>query len=160
MNLLLNILFIAVLLYIFYEDISDQKISLWALVLVFTMGVYLHYTAVPQEVFLTQFYRNISGVALLLVFLATYVHLRFKTGLFKLFGSGDAIFFVVLAVSLSTSAFVLLFVSSLVFSLVITLCFPKKIQPRTIPLAGLQALFFSLVFGVTLVCNCIQLYTY
>lgn len=75
MNLLLNILFIAVLLYIFYEDISDQKISLWALVLVFTMGVYLHYTAVPQEVFLTQFFRNISGVALLLVFLATYVHL-------------------------------------------------------------------------------------
>jgi hypothetical protein len=58
---------------------------------------------------------------------------------------GDLFFFILLAVSLPILSFLILFVFSLIFSLLIFILLKNTFKEKTVPLAGLQSLFLSLV---------------
>tara|TARA_R110000850_G_scaffold177270_2_gene303137 strand:- start:216 stop:494 length:279 start_codon:yes stop_codon:yes gene_type:complete len=60
----------------------------------------------------------------------------------KYLGLGDILFFLLLALGLTTEVFLVFYLSSLILSLVLGLVFYKN---RTIPLAGIQSVLLSTV---------------
>ncbi|WP_452596852.1 hypothetical protein [Pontimicrobium sp. MEBiC01747] len=62
------------------------------------------------------------------------------------FGLGDVLLFIGLTLSFSTTSFIILFVFSLVFALVLHLFFKTKTKIASVPLAGYLSLFFASVY--------------
>ena len=156
---LLNILMIVLLLWIFYEDIKERKITLISMLLLLFLGAYLHYEKQILEVFLINSIVNLTLVVLVVAILWVYSKFRLKSELFKVFGTGDFLFFLFLAVSFPITTFLVIFSCSLIFSLLVSIVFQKRIK-RWVPLAGLQALFLSVLVGVNLVFQVINLYAF
>mgnify|MGYP000170956549 CR=1 FL=1 len=67
-----------------------------------------------------------------------------KKRIFEVFGQGDLLFFILLGVSLPILSFLMVFVFSLIFSLVVFILLKGRFTKQTVPLAGLQSLFLAL----------------
>lgn len=156
--MILQILFVILLLIIFYQDIQDRKVSLVVLLLSIFIGGFIHYTTQQPIVFLSQSAINLLFVGIIAGVLWMYAKLKMKANLFTVFGGGDLLFFIALAVSLPTLSFIMVFVFSIFFSLLIFLIFKKKFKEQTVPLAGLQSLFLSLVVIANYLFPSINLY--
>jgi hypothetical protein len=157
MMIALNILMIALLFWIFYEDLKDRKITLvWMLSLI-VLGGFLNFEKQIFEVFLINTLLNIITVFFVIAILWIYSRMKIKKQLFQLFGTGDLLFFIFMAVSFPTTTFLVLFSASLIFSLLLSTLLKKRLT-KWVPLAGLQALFLGLIFGVNHVFNFVNLY--
>ena len=75
-------------------------------------------------------------------------------------GLGDIFFFFIMAIGFPTVTFSVLFVCSMVFSLVVYLFIKNKLSQKTVPLAGLMSLFMALIFGVSLLKGVPNLYRF
>lgn len=155
----LNILMILLLLWIFYEDLKQRQITLIVILALILLGGFLNYQKQILELFLIHSIINILVVLMVVGILWVYSKLKLKTGLFDVFGSGDLLFFLFLAVSFPITTFLVIFSSSLIFSLLVSIAI-KKSMKKWIPLAGLQALFLSVVVGVNLVFGIVNLYAF
>lgn len=69
-----------------------------------------------------------------------------KKALKNTFGLGDFLFFIILAIGFPTATFLVLFSFSLLFSMLLFFLLKHQLKHKTVPLAGLQALFICLVF--------------
>ena len=74
-------------------------------------------------------------------------------------GIGDVCFFVIMAMSFPTLTFSILFSASLIFATLLFLILKPKMNIKTVPLAGLQALFLLLVNTFNMMFNFVNLYT-
>ena len=148
MNLLLEILFLLTLGVLFYQDITERKVSIWILIIGIFLGGLIHYWHQPQIVFFSNIGVNSIFIALIFGTLWVYAKLKLKKRIFEVFGMGDLFFFILLAVSLPILSFLILFVFSLIFSLLIFILLKNTFKEKTVPLAGLQSLFLSLVLIV------------
>jgi len=93
---------------------------------------------------------NLGVVIILITILYAYSKIKLKVNFWQeAFGLGDALFFIVFAISFPIVSFVVLFVAGLIFSLIMSLYFSKKKESYTIPLAGYMSLFLILVFITT-----------
>lgn len=61
-------------------------------------------------------------------------------------GLGDILFFLALALAFPTETFIVLFVFSMVFSLMLHLTVTRKQKESTIPLAGYASLFLIFIY--------------
>lgn len=145
---LANILRIGLLFFVFYEDLKDRKVTLIVLVVLMLLGGFIHSQHQYVWVFLLSSLLNLSIILTIILVLYVYANFKLKTSLSVGFGLGDALFFIVMAVSFPTATFLVLFPASLLFSFVIAVFFKKRFK-KLIPLAGLQALYL----GLTLVSN-------
>jgi hypothetical protein len=59
---------------------------------------------------------------------------------------GDILLFLAISISFSSIPFDILFVSGLIFSLVLHLCLNRSPKKGTVPLAGYMAIFFSAIY--------------
>ncbi len=76
-------------------------------------------------------------------------------------GIGDVLFFIFLSFCFSIISFFVLFVFSLLFSLLLHFALKSKNTiSETIPLAGYMSLFFALVYGLTFFINCNFIFAY
>ncbi|MEQ6123565.1 hypothetical protein AAON49_05140 [Pseudotenacibaculum sp. MALMAid0570] len=159
MNVAMNILMIALLFWIFYEDIKDRKVTLLVLLSVSVLGGFLHGKQQLLEVFFLTTLLNLAVVLLVIFVLFVYTKLKLKIALFEAFGLGDLLFFLCMAISFPTASFLVLFSASLIFSFVVSVVFQKQLK-NLIPLAGLQALFLGLIIGTNELFQVTNLYAF
>ena len=158
MKITVTFLFITLLATLFYEDIKERKVSVWILVSGIILGGTLHWLHQNTFVFLLNIGINISFIFLIFGTLFLYAKFKLKKNIFDVFGAGDLFLFILLAVSLPILSFLMVFVFSLIFSLVVFMLLKKRFSEKTVPLAGLQSLFLGLVLIANKLTNTIDLY--
>ncbi len=154
-----KILLIGLLFYVFYEDVKERKVTLLLLFTLFVLGGLLNSYHHILELFLISTLINLSVISAIIFILFLYSKFKLKAPLFDVFGVGDLLFFVFMAISFPVSTFLVLFSVSLIFSFVISIVFKEKLK-NLIPLAGLQALFLGCVIGVNLLFTITNLYAF
>ncbi len=159
MILILNIAIISILFLIFYQDMKERKVMLLLLVILFIVSGLLHSRFQVLEYFLLNIAINFCVVACILFILFLYTRFMMKTKLFTVFGMGDLLFFLVLAVSFPTPVFLVMFSSSLLFAFIISTVLKKTAHNKAIPLAGFQALFMMLIMISNLIFKFTNLYS-
>ena len=98
----------------------------------------------------------ISGIVLILFLYTRYVaKMQFLN---VSFGLGDLLFFYAFALGFPTITFLILFVGSILFSLVVFLLSKGKQENETIPLAGLMGFFLIVVVCISFFPNAPSLY--
>lgn len=154
----LNITFIALLLIVFYQDVKDREVSLMLFLGLLLLGGFLHSQFQLMEVFLLNVIINVAVVSSIVLILFLYTRFVMKKRLFETFGLGDLLFFLILAVSFPIPTFLVVFSCSLLFSFVISMLLKGSMKDKTIPLAGLQALFVLLMITSNLLFEFTNLY--
>ncbi len=157
---ILKILIICGLIGIIYQDFKERKVFLWLLIAIICFLGILHIYASSLQPFLWSISMNIIIVFIIMLVLFLYSKFKLKQSLKYTFGLGDFLFFLAIAVGLPTLSFIVLFSFSLFFSLVVYLFLKSRLKHDTVPLAGLQALFFSLIFLLHWTSNFMNLYQY
>ncbi|WP_109301628.1 hypothetical protein [Aquimarina sp. AU474] len=145
--------------WIVYQDLKSRAVY-WFLIpsLIVQLG-YLHYTNVLQTNFLSAIIINIGIIFAIISILYLYAILKIKKPFFKeVFGLGDMLFFLALAIAFPTITFIVVFVFSLFFSLFLWLTFKNKSKYHTLPLAGYMALFLILILIGNWLTNAANLY--
>lgn len=155
----LNFLFLIILILIFLQDIKERKVYIWLLIVAIILNGVLYYQQTLQQLFFLHISINLILILLLLLILFLYTKFKMKINFFKALGLGDILFFLVIAVGFPVETFLLIFVSSLVFSLVLFLFLKSKLKQNTVPLAGFQALFLFLILFINLALDIVNLYT-
>ncbi|NVK51286.1 MAG: hypothetical protein HWD85_00005 [Flavobacteriaceae bacterium] len=126
--------------------------------LILIIGGYVQITNQTVELYLLFTAYNLSFISILLLILYLYTKIQMKKKLSKSLGLGDVLFFLFLGVSFPTATFLVLFSGSLVFSLLVFLLLKPILKEKTVPLAGLQSLFLTLVLIVNSFFNFVDLY--
>ncbi|WP_062053709.1 hypothetical protein [Aquimarina longa] len=144
---------------IIYQDFKDREVYGFIFPILISLLGILHYQNVVRINFLYTILINIGVLAILMGILYLYTLIKLKRPFFEeVFGIGDLLFFVALAIGFPTVAFIIILVFSLLFSLVIWLFLKKESKYDTIPLAGYMSIFLI----ITLICywttNSITLY--
>jgi hypothetical protein len=159
LSILLNIIAILSLLGITLQDLKERKVYVWLFVLCGFLLGFLHF----KEVFYQQFFLtaliNCCTVLVIVLMLFTYSKIVLKKSFKNTFGSGDVLFFLILAIGFPTATFLVLFSFSLLFSMVLYFLLKNNTIHKTVPLAGLQALFICVIFIVNWIFNFSDLYT-
>jgi len=153
----LNIVLLGLLLWIFFEDLKERQISLLAILGLIILGGFLNYRHHILELFLISTLINTLVIAAIIFILWMYTKFKLKKQLFQVFGAGDLLFFLFLAIAFPTPTFLVVFSSSLIFAFLIFILFRKQLT-KWVPLAGLQALFIALIVGVNELGQIINLY--
>ena len=146
------------LIAIVFQDLKERKVSLYLFILSWTFLTTLYYQNSISTEFLVTIATNLALIIFIFGILLAYTRFKLKQPLFEVFGFGDALFFLVLACGFPTPTFIVLFVGSLIFALLLFLILKPKLQDKTVPLAGLQALFLVLVFSMNWLFNLVNLY--
>ncbi len=159
MQLALNIVFIGLLFSIVYQDFKERKVSAYLFFILIILGGYMHFTKQYITSYLFNLIVNTSLILLLTIVLAIYSSFVLKVKLQEAIGLGDILFFFILAVSFPTATFLVILSSSLIFSFLLFTFLKSSLKNKTVPLAGLQALFLGAFIGSNLLFNFINLYT-
>ena len=160
MKITLEILLILVLSVICFQDFKERKVALLLLVLGALLGGAIHFWQQSLSAFISSIFMNFVFIGVVILFIAFYSKVKMKKALFEVFGGGDLVFFVLLAVSFPTLSFVVFFIFSLVFSLAIYLLIKHQMKEETVPLAGLQSAFLMLLILTNICTNMIDLYRF
>lgn len=146
MLLFIKIVLLLGLLLITFQDFKERKVSLWLLIVVLFLLGFLHLQNSTPLLFLANSFVNMGIVFLILFTLYLYTTYKLKQAFLTAFGLGDLLFFIAIAIAFPTLTFIVLFTFSLFFTALIYFLFSKKLNHQTVPLAGLQSLYFSLIF--------------
>ena len=144
MKYLLEILFILLLGVLCFQDFKERKVTSILFIFAILLGGAMHIQQQDSGVFLAVIFVNLLIVFTLFFMLSMYAKIKMKQPIFNVFGLGDLLFFMVLAVSFPTLSFLVIFVFSLIFSWSIFMLIKQYLKEKTVPLAGLQSLFYCL----------------
>jgi hypothetical protein len=133
------------LIFIFWQDCKFRHIHVSLPVVIFVCA-YLLTNYIPQNI---QFIAtNVLFFSTTLFLLTLYMSLKNKAFLnpFKhYFGLGDLLFYVAITPLFLLYQYVLFFILSLVFAITMQWVLKKWITKESVPLAGLSALFLTLI---------------
>jgi len=147
------------LMLIAYQDIKDREVYAFIFpVLAIGLGMLHYFNVYPVQFFMATGI-NLIVVLMILGILYVYTRLRIKKPFFKeVFGLGDALFFVALALGFPTVTFVVILVFSLLFSLLTWIVFKRSVVHSTIPLAGYMSIFLGVLFFMNYTVTSLKLY--
>jgi len=146
MVIALKIVLVTTLLSILYQDIKERQVYWFLFPMVGISAGLLFYLNTIPELFLLTVSINMVLVTLMLVVIYAYIKLRLKLSFKDTLGLGDILLFVMLALAFSNISFYVLFISALVFSLLLHLILNRNKKDNDVPLAGYMSGFFMLVF--------------
>ncbi len=156
----LKIICLCCLMAVIAQDFRERKVYLFLLIgLAIVMNLF-YYLKSDTLVYLSNISINLTVLLVLMGILFLYSKLKLKQALNTALGLGDILFFVVIAISFPVATFLVLFFYSLLFSLVLFLFLKPKLLKKSVPLAGLQALFFLLVFSFNWMFHFTDLYAF
>lgn len=156
--LYLQLVFVFFLLLIFYQDVKNRSVVLYLFFLGIGSGGVLHYKNSFLEDFLINVLLNVGFIAILTAVLFLYSTIVMKKKLLETIGMGDFLLFLVLASSFPVATFLVVFATSLIFSLLLFLILKNQLHYKTVPLAGFQSLFLSLILLLNWLFNIVDLY--
>lgn len=142
----LNICLAIALLIVFLQDVKYRHIHILLPLIILVISFYIFKKNIDVNYLIIL--QNILFVFLTLLLLVMYMSLKNKSFLnpFKnYFGLGDLFFFVSITPLFVTYNYVLFFIFSMLFSVVIHLIFSKLMTIKTVPLAGFSALFLIFI---------------
>ena len=145
MALIKLILAIALVL-IFIQDLKARQVYWFLFPIIGVLGAILFYQSTLPELFYVAIKMNLLFLLVMTSGIYLYAKFKLKTHFFKTIGLGDLLLFLAISVSFSTISFIVLFISALVFSLVLHLIVNKSQKTITVPLAGYMSLFFLMSY--------------
>jgi hypothetical protein len=156
-----KVLLLSTFFLILYQDCKDRKVY-WFLYP--TIGILV----CLLQIKIVSFYSVLINVAINLLFIAIlllvcylYAAFRLKKNLLQeVFGLGDVLFFIFIAFSFSIVSFFVLFVFSLLFSLLLHFTLKNRQIEKTVPLAGYMSLFFGTIYAISFFYDYPLLYAY
>lgn len=155
----LKLILILVFAFVLYQDFKSRMVYWFFYPIIGVLAFTIQANFLPLSVALVNFGFNLLFIGIILTISLLYV--KFKKLDFKnTIGIGDVLFFVFIAASFSIVSFFVLFVFSLVFSLIVHLILNSKKEDATVPLAGYMSLFFGFVYGFTFFYSDTFLYAY
>lgn len=155
----LKILLIVVFLIILYQDFKNRLVYWFLYPIVGILAFAIQLCTVPLELALFNLGFNLLFVAVILG--VSFFYAKFRNLIFKnTIGLGDILFFVFVSSTFSIVSFFVLFVFSLLFSLILHFALNTSKKYQTVPLAGYMSLFFGAVYTVTFFYNSSFLFAY
>jgi len=145
MNLIFHILLSVLLGLAFYQDWKFRAISwlVFPLITIVALLIFLQ----PGGAW-SNLGSNLTFVIVVISSLFIYVSMREKklTNIFENhFGIGDALFFIAISPLFGSSNFILFFISGMILSGTFHLIILKRVNQKTIPLAGYLAVYVMLL---------------
>ncbi len=157
--LILKGLIIFNLVYIIYQDLKSREVYWFLLPSLMLLLGYMHYRNVLKIHFITSTVINTGVIIIVLGLLYLYTILLIKKPFFEeVFGVADALYFLALAMAFPTATFVVIFVFSLIFSLLAWLILKHRFKNNSIPLAGYMSAFLLLILIGNWYTNTVNLY--
>ena len=144
MLILIKIALLLSLAVVLIQDLKERLVYWFLFPIIAILSGILHYYNTLPELFYTAVALNLIFTSLLLFIVFLYAKIKLKTRFNQVFGLGDLFLFLALAFSFSTVSFIVLFISALLFSLVLHVGLNKK--NKTVPLAGYLSLFFGMIY--------------
>ncbi len=135
-----------IFLSIFYQDLKERKVYWFFFPMVAILCGLLHYNSVLPELFFMSTVINLIFVSILLLMLLLYSKFKLKMKFSDTFGLGDVLLFIALSFAFASVSFLILFISALIFSLMLHYILKKSSKNKTVPLAGYMSLFFGMVY--------------
>lgn len=159
--LLLKGFLICIFALIFFQDCKDRKVYWFLYPLVGILVFNLQIQSITIYPAMINVLINLLFVSLMILVCYLYAKLKLKKSFLNaVLGLGDILFFVFISFSFSFVSFLVLFVFSLLFSLVLHLVLKHRNSEKTVPLAGYMSLFFGVIYGIGFFCESNFLYAY
>lgn len=143
---ILKILLISTLGFIFYQDLKERQVYWFLFPLFGICSAVLFYNGTLPDLFYISVGMNFIFISLLLLIVFLYSKLKLKSNFKDSFGLGDVLLFIGLIFSFSTISFLVIFVFSLLFALLLHLFIKQYTKNQSVPLAGYMSLFFALTY--------------
>lgn len=157
----LKLILIVILLFIFYQDTKDRLVYWFLYPLVAILACVLQIKHIGFISAIINAGISLTLILLILVVSALYAAIVTKKRfLNESIGLGDILFFVCLPFTFATISFIVVFVFSLFFSLLLHLTLSSKQTDKTVPLAGYIALFFGMVYTISFFTESKYLFSY
>lgn len=158
MNFILQLFLIVSLCTLAIQDFMERKVFVSLFIIPgLIMGIF-HLKEVSFNQFISTTVINIGIIIAIVIVLFIYSKFVLKKDFRSTFGLGDFIFFLMLAVGFPTVTFLVIFSFSLLFSATIYFFIKNHLKYKTVPLAGLQAVFISIILITNWVLNLKNLY--
>lgn len=140
------------LLAVIYQDFKSRTISVFLPIIIFLLFFGVGFYQIRESIF-SNLLINFLFLLLQWILLKFYFYFRYRQFVIadRFIGRGDFIFFIALTPAFSVINFLFLFVGALVFSLINGLIYilkTKQLKSTEIPLAGLFAMYFLVIFLV------------
>ena len=145
---LLKLILIFIFFTILYQDYKDRLVYWFLYPLVGMLAAAIQFLIVPIESIMLNIGVNLCLVLFLLLVCYVYSRIR-KIEFLNSFGLGDILFFIFISFTFSIISFLVLFIFSLIFSLLAHFLLSINSKDKTVPLAGYMSLFFGIVYGFT-----------
>jgi len=158
LELMLKTTSIFCLITIIVQDFKERNVYAWLFICLGIILSFLYLSESYTKLHLINIGINISIVLFIIGILYLYAKIKLKQSLHSALGLGDLLFFMIIAISFPIATFIILFSFSLLFALVVFLFIKKSLIEKSVPLAGLQALFFLLIFSINWSFELINLY--
>lgn len=133
------------LLLVFFQDWKYRRIHVLLPVIIFLFSFYLtHLKLIPIKniLFNTAFFIITLGV---LVIYMSIKNKQFLNPFEHYFGLGDLLFYLAVTPLFILPNFILFFILSMLFALLLQFVFKKYIHENTVPLAGFSSLFLFII---------------
>lgn len=143
---IIKIILIGILGSIFYQDFKERHVYWFLFPLFGFCSAFLFYNSTLPELFYIAVGMNFIFISILLLIVFLYTKLKLKSSFNEAFGLGDVLLFIGLIFSFSTISFLVIFVFSLLFALVLHLIIKQYSKLQSVPLAGYISIFFGLVY--------------
>jgi len=142
---------ILVFFIIFWQDSKDRLVY-WFLYPLIGVLAYVIQSNTINNYILVIYNSLLNMILVSLIVIIAWIYsavIKKKKFLNESIGIGDILLFIFLCFTFTTITFIILFVFSLIFSLVLYQYFKTRILQDTVPLAGYIALFFAAVYVVS-----------
>lgn len=142
-----------------YQDFKERAVFWFLFPLLAISLCTLQIMHISTPFFYVSIVTNIALITLILVLLYLYARFILKEDFIDhSLGLGDVLFFYALGIGFPPISFSLLFASSILFSLLVYLVLKKKLNVKTVPLAGFMALYLIFVIVYSIFFNSPSLY--
>lgn len=129
-----------------YQDFKERMVHWFLFPLLGIALTLIFYKQTEHSFFLISLVTNVILITLIIGILYVYSRIIVKKRFINhSVGLGDILFFYALSVGFPPMTFIILFVCSLIFSLLTFLFLKKGMKLKTVPLAGLMSLFLIMV---------------
>jgi len=160
MLLILKIVCLCCLIAIIAQDFRERSVYAWLFICVGILLSLFYFFETSTFMYLLNIGINIGTLIIILSILHLYAIFKIGQPLSQVLGLGDILFFIVIAVGFPIPIFYVLFSFSLIFGLFLFLLLKPKLKEKNVPLAGLQALFFTLILSLNWTFKFTNLYMY